>query len=127
LVLLGPERIHVTQEILELLQLARLSDVDVGATTDLSTWTRSSPGVLTVSTAYLFYEHRLYDLDPEICREIANFDNLLETTQSRSDNDTDPKFLQLLLANPHVAEGTTILPAVYMIHVSVLSDCPSSC
>ncbi|ETS79090.1 hypothetical protein PFICI_08943 [Pestalotiopsis fici W106-1] len=105
LVLLGPERSHFTKEIIELLQLARVSDVDIGATTDMSTWLKAPPGTLMVSTAFLFYQFRLYDLSPVICREFVSFDNLLETTHSHSDNDTDPRFLKLLLANPEVAEA----------------------
>lgn len=106
--LLGPERSQFTKEIIELLRVACASDVDIGATTDLSTWTKMPPGSIVVPTAYLFHKFRLYDLNRVICREFVNFDCLLDPSTSPTSNNTDPEFLKLLLDNPEVAEGSTL-------------------
>lgn len=114
LALLGPERVHFTKEIISLLQLVRASEVDIAATTHMSNWVSflNDASRIKVSATFLFHNFRLYDLDPVIYSEFANFDTLLDDVHAPTWNHTGPSFLKLLLANPEVAEGLICLQSV---------------
>lgn len=114
LALLGPERVHFTKEIISLLQLVRASEVDIAATTHMSNWVSflTDDSTLKVSATFLFHKFRLYDLDPVIYKEFANFDTLLDDAHAPTSIHTGPSFLKLLLANPEVAEGLICLRPV---------------
>lgn len=111
LVLLGPERIHFTKEIISLLQLVRASEVNIAATTHMGNWLsmETDAAKIEVSATFLFHKFRLYDLDPVIYKEFANFDTLLDDAHTPTSIHTGASFLKLLLANPEVAEGLICL------------------
>lgn len=67
---------------------------------------------IQVSATFLFHKFRLYDLDPVIYKEFANFDTLLDDVHAPTRIHTGPSFLKLLIANPEVAEGLIYLQPV---------------
>ncbi|KAI4593235.1 hypothetical protein KJ359_009963 [Pestalotiopsis sp. 9143b] len=90
-----------------LLQLVRASEVNIAATTHMGNWLSMGPQAakIEVSATFLFHKFRLYDLDPVIYKEFANFDTLLDDAHAPTRIHTGPSFLKLLIANPEVAEA----------------------